>query len=186
MQDKLNTFIKLACETGAKYENHISRIDPKAWMSKYGKYVGGGLLGLMLLSMLASAGSSSSEGETEGSSDSSSGSSAGSIDSRIVGRWRHTWARADAMSGLSIAVDDWLILNSDGTCEVGSSRAAGGTADIGLDSGASELSRGVWRAEDKTLYIGDGSGEWSRVGTYMCDDARLLIKAGGNTVYERQ
>ena len=36
------------------------------------------------------------------------------------------------------------------------------------------------------LYIGDGSGQWGCVGAYLCDDAHLMIKAGGNTVYTRQ
>jgi hypothetical protein len=111
----------------------------------------------------------------------------GPIDERIVGRWRHTWARADPVSGLSIAVDDWLILNADGTCQYGSSRAAGGTADISIDTGPTQLSRGVWRAEEKTLLVGSGGGDWSNWGTYLCDGQRLLLKSGGgNTIYERQ
>jgi hypothetical protein len=185
MNHTMNKIMKLACETGAKFEKQVSQVDPRTLLSKYGKYVGGGLLGLMVLSLLASGGSSG-DGEAGASGTSGATSGSGPIDSRIVGRWRHTWAQADPVSGFSMAVDDWLILNADGTCEVGSGRAAGGTADVGLDSGPSQLERGVWRAEDKTLYIGDGNGQWSRVGTYICDETRLLIKAGSNTIYERQ
>jgi hypothetical protein len=192
MHAKASKAIKTASDVSNKYARAFTGMDAPTLLNKYGKHVGGGLLGLAAVSLLAYAlqptdqtQAASSQSGSE-SSQSSGEAQGGPIDPRIVGRWLYTWAKGDPISGLSLAVDDWLILNQDGTCQFGSSRAAGGTASIGMQTDQNELSSGTWRAENKTLYINGGDGQWVCVGSYLCDDAHLMIKAGGNKVYTRQ
>ncbi len=192
MHAKASKFIKTASDTSNKYARTYTGMDAPTLLNKYGKHVGGGLLGLAAVSLLAYAlqttdqtAAASSQTESDSSATASDAQS-GSIDPRIVGRWRYTWAKGDPISGMSLAIDEWLILNEDGTCQFGSSRAAGGTGSFGMDSGPSELASGTWRAENKTLYLNGGDGQWVCAGAYLCDDSHLMLKAGGNKVYSRQ
>jgi hypothetical protein len=221
MNDKLNSLLKMACDAGSKYAKNLKDVDPQAvhdkaakfiktasdvsnkyartftgmdaptLLNKYGKQVGGGLVGLAAVSLLAYALRPQGEAQNNAAAEPEPASppdapAGGPIDPRIVGSWRHTWAKGDPISGLSLAVDDWLILNADGTCQVGSTRAAGGNSFIGMDTGRSELHRGFWRAQNKDLFVSDDGQQWARVGSYICDGSNLLVKSGENKVYTRQ
>ena len=110
----------------------------------------------------------------------------GQRDPRLVGRWRHTYARASG--GFSVAVDNWLILNEDGTVST-DSNMAGGTEDAsfsGRRTGAK--SAGRWKTENKVLYIAPEGGEFRAVAKYAVDRENMLLTYtnGNKTIYDRQ
>jgi hypothetical protein len=110
----------------------------------------------------------------------------GQRDPRMVGRWRHTYARGGG--GFSVAVDDWLILNEDGTVSTDSAMA-GGTEDAsfsGRRTGAKPAGR--WKTENKVLYIAPEGGEFRPLAKYAVDRENMLLTYGnGNkTIYDRQ
>jgi hypothetical protein len=107
-------------------------------------------------------------------------------DPRLVGRWRHTYARGGG--GFSVAVDDWLVLNEDGTVSTDSAMA-GGTEDAsfsGRRSGPKPAGR--WKTENKVLYVAPEGGEFRPLAKYAVDRENMLLTyANGNkTIYDRQ
>jgi hypothetical protein len=107
-------------------------------------------------------------------------------DPRLVGRWRHTYARGGG--GFSVAVDDWLILNADGTVSR-DSNMAGGSDDGSFSSRRTgPKPAGRWKTDNKVLYIAPEGGEFRPLARYAVDRDNMLLTFGnGNKViYDRQ
>lgn len=107
-------------------------------------------------------------------------------DPRLVGRWRHTYARGGG--GFSVAVDDWLILNADGTVSRDSNMAGGGDDGSFSSRRTGPKPAGRWKTDNKVLYIAPEGGEFRPLARYAVDRENMLLTYGnGNkTIYDRQ
>jgi hypothetical protein len=142
--------------------------------------IGLALGGLILLGPTACEEHSGSSASISAASDDSNASV---IDSRLIGRWRHT---DTYVSGeFTAVVDRWFVLNADGTYEYFKGKAAAGNADTSMiNGGGGDIAKGKWRAESKILYTSaEGSNEWQPAGRYLVDDGRFMVN---RVVWERQ
>ena len=130
-------------------------------------------LGLILL---ASAGCDQSSIASEAQDDLK-------LDPRLVGRWRHTDAYVSG--NFSAAIDEWLILDADGTYEYFKGGVAAGDCDSSLaDDGHGDITTGKWSTESRILFTcPKGAGEWQQAGNYLADDGRFMLN---KVVWERQ
>jgi hypothetical protein len=104
----------------------------------------------------------------------------GTRDPALVGRWRHTEARASG--GVSYATDVHLVLAEDGTYALWSKSA--GT----FGSDESPKTTGTWKTEDKRLFLRpDAEDEWREKGGYSVSETHLLLTYGprDKQVFER-
>ena len=110
-------------------------------------------------------------------------SASAALDTRLVGRWRHTDTYVSG--SFTAAIDLWFILKADGTYEYSKGSVAAGDSDTSLvNGGHGDVARGKWRAESKILYTcAEGSSEWRPVGRYLVDDGRFML---GKVMWERQ
>jgi hypothetical protein len=138
--------------------------------------------GMILLGPTACEEHSGSSPSISAAADDSN-SSAASIDSRLIGRWRHTDTYVSGQ--FTAATDRWFVLNADGTYEYFKGKsAAGNAATTMVNSAAGDVAKGKWRAESKILYTcADGSDQWQAAGRYLIDEGRFMVN---KVVWERQ
>lgn len=94
-------------------------------------------------------------------------------DPAIVGSWSHSDSYSS--SGFSAATSRRCVINGDGTYSY-ETRIVGGTADVGMDSGADAVS-GTWSAEGSVLTLTSSAGDITRV-TYKLVDGSLVVTYG--------
>jgi hypothetical protein len=108
-------------------------------------------------------------------------------DQRLVGRW--VYSTAYTSGSFTACSETWLILTSEGTFESYSGAAAAGDAGTSVvrDAGGNRVT-GVWRTEDKMLYIMErGSSQWTLCGHYEVDPSNFLITLGrGKRLWQRR
>ena len=104
------------------------------------------------------------------------------LDQSIVGSWTHSSSYSSA--GFTMASSKTYTLSADGTYTF-TSQMAGGTADVGTDTGPSR-DRGIWAAKDGTLTLVDAEGN-AVTRTYRIVDGHLLTfdGAGKRTIWSR-
>jgi hypothetical protein len=108
-------------------------------------------------------------------------------DPELVGRWRYTWATAGG--GASIAVDSWLIFESDGRCQAGKSKAAGGDANVGIETSGGDGFIGKWRTSDRIVYlVPEDQTNGSPLGRYYVEGNKMLLtyNNGDKRIYYRR
>jgi hypothetical protein len=108
-------------------------------------------------------------------------------DPRVVGRWRYTWTAASG--GASMAVDEWLYIEADGTCRDGPRKSAGGDANTGFQGSDEAGPLCHWRTENKQLYSKLASAtDWNVIGRYTLHENKMMITYpnGNKRIYYRQ
>lgn len=107
-------------------------------------------------------------------------------DTRLAGRWRHTWAAGDA----GATVDLWLVVKAEGEVEYGKSAAAGGSdAVAAIETAADAGFAGKWRTNNHVLHVmPGGNSHWVAFARYDVEGEKLTLtfNDGSRQTYYRQ
>lgn len=101
---------------------------------------------------------------------------AASRDPAVIGTWRSSESFSDSRAGASLAIEKVYVLNADGTYSYGS-QAAGGNANIGMDTGFKVSATGRWSTSGGFLETTATDGSRGRV-KYLFHDGQLVFKHG--------
>ena len=101
--------------------------------------------------------------------------SSNQIDRALIGIWRFT---DSYVSGdFSFATDYFMEFNGDGTALYTDGRTAGGGPTSSIDSGAGDVHRVNWKAENQVIYIDEGTG-WQHYAKYYQENGSLMFTFG--------
>lgn len=106
-------------------------------------------------------------------------------DVRLVGNWRYTDTYAS--DGVSMAFDQFMTIEADGTMTVRDGAAAGGGGDVTWEEPASQQSYTCeWRTNGNTIEVRSEDRDWSPLAEYQVSDTNLLtVTNGDRQIWER-
>lgn len=107
------------------------------------------------------------------------------LDRALFGLWRYT---DTYVSGeYSFATDYFIQFNPDGVVLITNGRAAGGGPTSSIVSGEADTHEGIWKSENKTLWVRDAENPWQIYARYAVDGNSMMLtyNNGNKQVWER-